>query len=1602
MAKVVKYKVPSQAASGAQTFSDNLVGIQITDGSSQLTNTNFALDRATPEKDSKSFSSVPFSDFLTLDTLKEETNAPKTNTSKTTKDVIKFRPSRSDAGRSLFGSLKERINISLGRIIAKFPASLLADSSTVTKTTNYTAENISYDSVTKITQFESQQSIFYNPFEIILTKPNSNVIIETDNPVRDFYSAFKNYVLIYQGVSYNITNYTEPTFDNNFVLTLEVEGNLFSGYTDVNFDYVIKPNDSIIEEFFKNLDDLEELLLNRESNPIYTSSFRVPRDNYDNSATDLVGVNVSWPVSKDGWNPQIVGIEYNQFVQSLFDLSDEIDDYKSNLIVRFLTSPQLFEFDTEDKRAESVFQLYGQSFDSVKKYIDNIAFMRHVSYDAINNIPDMLLKNLSQNLGLDTVNLFDEKSLNDILYTRQDSNYSGVAVGKNLIESEYEFYRRILINLAQLYKSKGTRKTLEFFLKFLGAPEPMIKINEYVYEVTKLPNISTLEDDLYDVINDIKTDFVITGFSASTYTYLTGTTTSSSALTRDEYPIDENGLPRKAYTSNGNLYFQKGSGWYDITLQHRSPLILDEANSQLTGRLKFTKTKNAPYTYGEDYFDVFRNLPGLDYGFDLESKVDNLKIKNSSNDQESSLILNRKNISVYLSPSQTIDYDIWRQSKNGTVNFGGLTPQTGITFAEFIDNVLSNVIKNSHSVRYEKTYISLEDVYNAYVSTVEVPYDFITLNEFVNKMSPYWVQVVEQFIPATTLWTGGNVIENGKLGRSKFKYRKPCQLVEIIDDVYPEIGFRTYVNEIITDVSTGFQLQFGDSNKDGYIRIFPTFEIDGVKYSGNTSDTSTYVVLSGTTSSTTTSPKRASLYCGTAGNTLDVGAEGADAYDSTYCIDLDALHILWKDAIVGAINYINNNFGFNIDNVGKNTVYGNSIGNSALTGTTNGPLLSYEFFTDDNGNEKIKFKSYKYGPNSCTIVNSFNFFMGSPLYYPITYDAVTPLPTPSMTMTPTMTMTMTPTQTSTMTMTPTPSTTLAPTPSMTMTPTPSTTLGPTPSMTMTPTQTPTMTMTMTPSMTPTMTMTMTSTPSATPGPTPSYGISLSPDSRDDLGGAFTATVTAANISFPQTLYITILSTSGTVDLNDFQNNFPSTITLNQSGQEYSFSLAEDQLTEGTEKFKLELRSGSASGTVLSTSNEVTIIDGSLSPVYYQLSPCAGGSDVYSILKPPGTFTSGQRVVGSSETYYAAGNTFTVDPDPNGTKYDVDAVSPSINGCPEVTPPPENRTAYVTAWTRDTVDLTTIKSEVCGVDEQQLAINLGYTQLNSGNLYVDETSITSGTTYQLYTSNVATNGATPDGGGKWYAIKIQGASGNFTMVASINSSGIIQDWTPCSTPVPSLSMTPSLTPTPPPSTEPTYLTSRGPRWECDNGTVYQYDIYENTNSYFTGNQFSNGTGGTLTFSGITSMLTSEPITTPNWVDSGSPYCINGTEYQLKIDNNPCSSEYNTTDEVATGDNSECWQLSDVYYTTCANANSASEPYQSYVLNDTYKYTTFNVSGNWENLGTFMQGDWYFVDSYGAHRRTFYTGDNLELLGTITNTDLSECTTSGGGGDPLPPG
>jgi len=792
MANVVRRKAPIDAASGVETFSDKLVGTQITDGTSQLTNTNFDINRVIPEKDSKDFKSQPFSDFLTLKDLKEELSG---GTKK--KEKIKFKGGINDAGKSLYGSLKQRLEVSISNIITNFPAAILVDKDSPIKSVDVTLSGITYSESAKTSEFYIQKSILFNPFDITLIKPLSNTLPTTDNTIRNFYSSYTKYVLVYNNLTYDIVSYTEPNALN--LIKLKVKGKPFTGST-TNDSVLIRPNDGITEEFFSGLDELETLLLNRETNPKYQASFKVPKDSLDETKTEIVNVYVNWPTTKDGWNLQIVGIDYADYISQLSSLGDEIDDYKSNLIVRFLTAPQLFEFDTDDQKAQSIFQLYGQSFDRVKKYIDNIAYVRNVTYDGINNIPDVLLKNLSQTLGLTTTNLFDEKTLEDTLYTRQNSVFDGLLVGKTLIEVEYEFYRRLLVNLTHLYKSKGTRVSIEFFLKFLGAPEPMIKIDEHVYNVTKLPNNPDLETDLYDVIQGTKVDTVITGTTAVTgsiftyysggttgltsgYTFATGSVTSSSTLSRDEYPIDENGLPRKTTNLSSDIFFQKGSGWNDLTLEHRSSTIIDTDLSsgsfvngvfQLTGRTKTIKTKSKDYTYGEEYFDNFRTLPGLDYGFNIEGSIDNKKASVVTDDDLSKLILNRKNINIYLSPSQTIDYDVYRRSRNNSKTFGNLTPQTGNTFDNFINTALSQVITNSNSIKFSKSYSGLTNVFYDYTTnTGFTSYNFTSVNEFINKMSPSWLKVVEQFVPSTTLWTGGNLIGNNIFNRSKYDYRKP-------------------------------------------------------------------------------------------------------------------------------------------------------------------------------------------------------------------------------------------------------------------------------------------------------------------------------------------------------------------------------------------------------------------------------------------------------------------------------------------------------------------------------------------------------------------------------------------------------------------------------------------------------------------------------------------------------------------------------------------------------------------------------------------------------------------------------------------------------------
>ena len=250
--------------------------------------------------------------------------------------------------------------------------------------------------------------------------------------------------------------------------------------------------------------------------------------------------------------------------------------------------------------------------------------------------------------------------------------------------------------------------------------------------------------------------------------------------------------------------------------------------------------------------------------------------------------------------------------------------------------MLNHLINNSHVIRYKNNYIALEDVYDDYINQINntgyEPYNHITLNEFIVNMSPYWTDVIDQFVPSTTLWTGGNLIENSRIGRPKYKYKKPCQIFEMVDDTYPEI-VEPFTHNFEDLIDAYWDSLNDDPNKNGYIQFTPIFELDGVDYYATTvglnyalDETNnytgcTYALASGTTSYSGATP----IYINnpTTGVTTNFVSAGIyDVSSSNYNPDYNVLKILWKRAIQNTVLFINTYSGITGNTVGLNNQYG--------------------------------------------------------------------------------------------------------------------------------------------------------------------------------------------------------------------------------------------------------------------------------------------------------------------------------------------------------------------------------------------------------------------------------------------------------------------------------------------------------------------------------------------------------------------------------------------------------------------------------------------------------------------------------------------------------
>jgi hypothetical protein len=477
-----------------RNFSDDLVGFQQTDGASTFTLGNFTITSTLDTKPSKIFTTNKFSNFVSLcdlDLSEEENLVLLTNNAE-----VKLKLDKTDmCNYAYFGSLLEYVRVSLEEIITKWPASLYANPNKGLSTSNLTIEDYNYVALVDEATFKVNTSYIRNPYQINYLQNGS--ILNTfneGNDMRNITVNYLNYSVLLDDTEYTVLEFTGTTQQQQTgqYLYLKVKGNPFDGITGTTgtTSYHIKPNKIREELFFNGLPDFENNLLNRFTVPKYTSVYKFPRVS-DEGVLIYDTQTLTWPTT-DGYNIDFDSTEYTSFVTSLIEIATNFDESKTNLMVRFLTAEAISDFDTvprcdgtEDETAgqkmNRTLKIYGREYDEIKRRIDGIQYANTVTYNEVNNTPDAILKHLARTMGWGLVSSVLENDLLKNYVTSNPSTFSGMSRGYTAVEAEVEMWRRIILNSPWIWKSKGARKSVEFLFKFIGAPDGLIELNEFIY-----------------------------------------------------------------------------------------------------------------------------------------------------------------------------------------------------------------------------------------------------------------------------------------------------------------------------------------------------------------------------------------------------------------------------------------------------------------------------------------------------------------------------------------------------------------------------------------------------------------------------------------------------------------------------------------------------------------------------------------------------------------------------------------------------------------------------------------------------------------------------------------------------------------------------------------------------------------------------------------------------------------------------------------------------------------------------------------------------------------------------------------------------------------
>ena len=149
---------------------------------------------------------------------------------------------------------------------------------------------------------------------------------------------------------------------------------------------------------------------------------------------------------------------------------------------------------------------------------------------------------------------------------------------------------------------------------------------------------------------------------------------------------------------------------------------------------------------------------------------------------------------------------------------------TGLTTVTQFNDILSSELINVRCRKISSGYPTLNALYHRYLNstgycnTLSAQFTYQTMIEFSELIGDYWVDLIEQVVPSTTIWTANYIYGNTLYDQEKFKYRTGSVFACHPNKYYEGTLPMNYTSK--NPITTPVDVQLYTSSDDGICKAY--------------------------------------------------------------------------------------------------------------------------------------------------------------------------------------------------------------------------------------------------------------------------------------------------------------------------------------------------------------------------------------------------------------------------------------------------------------------------------------------------------------------------------------------------------------------------------------------------------------------------------------------------------------------------------------------------------------------------------------------------------------------------------------------------------------